>query len=43
MNAQEEKARVDQEKIKRDLQKLKHLQGQLQQDQINASAVSQRE
>jgi hypothetical protein len=43
MNNREEKARADQEKIKKDLQKLKCLQEQLQQDQVNASAVSQRE
>jgi hypothetical protein len=43
MNAWEEKARVDQEKVKKDLQELKHLQEQLQQDQVNASAVSQQE
>jgi hypothetical protein len=41
MNAREEKARADQEKVKKDLQKLKRLQEQLQQDQVNASAVSQ--
>jgi hypothetical protein len=43
MNARVEKARADQEKIKKDLQKLKRLQEQLRQDQVNASAVSQRE
>jgi hypothetical protein len=43
MNVREEKARADQEKVKKDLQKLKHLQEQLWQDQVNASAVSQRE
>jgi ElaB/YqjD/DUF883 family membrane-anchored ribosome-binding protein len=43
MNTQEEKARADQEKIKKDLQKLKHLQEQLWQDQVNASAISQQE
>jgi hypothetical protein len=43
MNTREEKARADQEKVKKDLQKLKHLQEQLWQDQVNASAVSQRE
>jgi hypothetical protein len=41
MNAREEKARANQEKVKKDLQKLKRLQEQLQQDQVNASAVSQ--
>jgi hypothetical protein len=43
MNVQEEKARADQEKVKKDLQKLKCLQEQLWQDQVNASAVSQQE
>jgi ABC-type nitrate/sulfonate/bicarbonate transport system substrate-binding protein len=43
MNAREEKARANQEKVKKDLQKLKRLQEQLQQDRVNASAVSQRE
>jgi hypothetical protein len=43
MNTREEKARADQEKIKKDLQKLKRLQEQLRQDQVNASAISQRE
>jgi hypothetical protein len=43
MNVREEKARADQERVKKDLQKLKHLQEQLRQDQVNASAVSQRE
>jgi hypothetical protein len=43
MNVQEEKARADQEKVKKDLQKLKHLQEQLRQDQVKASAVSQQE
>jgi hypothetical protein len=43
MNVREEKARADQERVKKDLQKLKHLQEQLWQDQVNASAVSQRE
>jgi iron only hydrogenase large subunit-like protein len=41
MNTREEKARADQEKVKKDLQKLKCLQEQLQQDQVNTSAVSQ--
>jgi PIN domain nuclease of toxin-antitoxin system len=41
MNAWEEKARADQEKIKKDLQKLKYLQEQLRRDQVNASAISQ--
>jgi hypothetical protein len=41
MNIWEEKARADQEKVMKDLQKLKYLQEQLQQDQVNASAVSQ--
>jgi hypothetical protein len=43
MNAREEKARADQEKVKGDLQKLKRLREQLWQDQANASAISQRE
>jgi hypothetical protein len=43
MNAREVKASPDQEKVKKDLQKLKRLQEQLQQDQVNASAVSQQE
>jgi hypothetical protein len=43
MNVREEKARVDQERVKKDLQKLECLQEQLWQDQVNASAVSQRE
>jgi cytochrome c556 len=43
MDALEVKARTDQEKVKKDLQKLKCLQEQLQQDQVNASAVSQQE
>jgi hypothetical protein len=43
MNAQEAKASIDQEKVKKDLRKLKHLQEQLQQDQVNASTISQQE
>jgi hypothetical protein len=43
MNAREVKASADQEKVKKDLQKLKRLQEQRQQDQVNASAVSQQE
>jgi hypothetical protein len=43
MDAREVKARADQEKVKKDLQQLKHLQEQLRQDQVNASAVSQQE
>jgi hypothetical protein len=43
MNAWEEKARADQDRVKKDLQKLKCLQEQLQQEQVNASAVSQQE
>jgi hypothetical protein len=43
MNAREEKARADQERVKKDLQKLKCLQEQLWQDQVNASAVSYQE
>jgi hypothetical protein len=43
MNVWEEKARADQEKVKKEIQKLKCLQEQLQQDQVNASAVSQQE
>jgi hypothetical protein len=41
MNVWEEKARADQEKVKKDLENLKRLQEQLQQDQVNASPVSQ--
>jgi hypothetical protein len=41
MDAREVKARADQEKVKKDLQKLKRLQEQLRRDQVNASAVSQ--
>jgi hypothetical protein len=43
MNAREVKASADQEMVKKDLRKLKCLQKQLQQDQVNASAVSQQE
>jgi hypothetical protein len=43
MNVREEKARANQEKVKKDIQKLKHLQEQLRQDQVKASAVSQQE
>jgi hypothetical protein len=43
IDAREVKARANQEKVKKDLQKLKHLQDQLWQDQVNASAVSQQE
>jgi hypothetical protein len=43
MNAREEKARADQEKVKKDLRKLKRLQEQLRQDHVNACAVSQQE
>jgi hypothetical protein len=43
MNDREIKASADQEKVKKDLRKLKSLQEQLQQDQANASAVSQQE
>jgi hypothetical protein len=43
MNDREIKASADQEKVKKDLRKLKRLQEQLQQDQANSSAVSQRE
>jgi hypothetical protein len=43
MDAREVKARADQEKVKKDLQKLKCLQEQLRQDHVNASAVSQQE
>jgi hypothetical protein len=43
MNAREEKARADQDRVKKDLQRLKCLQEQLRQDQVNASAVSQQE
>jgi hypothetical protein len=43
MNAREVKASADQEKVKKDLRKLKRLQERLQQDQVNASTVSQQE
>jgi hypothetical protein len=43
MTAQEAKASANQEKVKKDLQKLKRLQEQLRQDQVNASAISQQE
>jgi hypothetical protein len=43
MTAREVKASGNQEKVKEDLQKLKRLQEQLHQDQVNASAVSQQE
>jgi hypothetical protein len=43
MDAREVRARADQEKVKKDLQKLKRLQEQLRQDQVNASGVSQQE
>jgi Skp family chaperone for outer membrane proteins len=43
MNAREVKASADQEQVKKDLWRLKRLQEQLQQDQVNASAVSQQE
>jgi hypothetical protein len=43
MTAQEAKASANQEKVKKDLQKLKYLQEQLRQDQVNAAAVSQQE
>jgi hypothetical protein len=43
MTAREAKASANQEKVKKDLQKLKCLQEQLRQDQVNASAVSQQE
>jgi hypothetical protein len=43
MTAQEAKASANQEKVKKDLQKLKCLQEQLWQDQVNAAAVSQQE
>jgi hypothetical protein len=43
MNTREVKARGDQEKVKKDLQKLKRLQERLRQDYVNASAVSQQE
>jgi hypothetical protein len=41
MTAQEAKASANQEKVKKDLQKLKCLQEQLRQDQVNTSAISQ--
>jgi DNA polymerase III alpha subunit (gram-positive type) len=43
MTAREAKASANQEKVKKDLQKLKRLQEQLQQDQVKASATSQQE
>jgi hypothetical protein len=43
MNDRDIKASADQEKVKKDLWKLRRLQEQLQQDQVNASAVSQQE
>jgi hypothetical protein len=43
MNAQEVKASAEQEKVTKDLRKLKRLQEKLQQDQVNVSAVSQQE
>jgi hypothetical protein len=43
IDAREVKARADQERVKKDLQKLKHLQEQLRQHQVNASVVSQQE
>jgi Ribonuclease G/E len=43
MTAREAKASANQEKVKKDLQQLKRLREQLQQDQVNASAVSQQE
>jgi hypothetical protein len=43
MNAREVKASADQEKVKKDLRRLKRVQEQLQQDQVNASAISQQE
>jgi hypothetical protein len=43
MTAQEAKASANQEKVKKDLKKLKQLQEQLQQDQVKASAASQQE
>jgi DNA polymerase III alpha subunit (gram-positive type) len=43
MTAREAKASANQEKVKKDLQELKCLQEQLQQDQAKASATSQQE
>jgi hypothetical protein len=43
MTAREAKASANQEKVKKDLQKLKRLQEQLRQDQVNALAISQQE
>jgi cupin superfamily acireductone dioxygenase involved in methionine salvage len=43
MTTQEAKASANQEKVKKDLQKLKRLQEQLWQDQVNTSAISQQE
>jgi hypothetical protein len=43
MTAREAKASANQEKVTKDVQELKRLQEQLQQDQVKASAVSQQE
>jgi hypothetical protein len=43
MTAREARASANQEKVKKDLKKLKHLQEQLRQDQVNTSAISQQE
>jgi hypothetical protein len=43
MTAREAKASANQEEVKKDLQKQKRLQGQLQQHQVKASATSQQE
>jgi hypothetical protein len=43
MTTREAKASANQEKVKKDLQRLKCLQEQLWQDQVNASAISQQE
>jgi crotonobetainyl-CoA:carnitine CoA-transferase CaiB-like acyl-CoA transferase len=43
MNAREAKASANQAKVKKDLERLRHLQEQLQQDQGNASTVSHQE
>jgi iron only hydrogenase large subunit-like protein len=43
MTAREAKASANQEKVKKDLKKLKCLQEQLWQDQVNVWAISQQE
>jgi hypothetical protein len=43
MNAREAKASANQAKVKKDLQRLRRLEEQLRQDQVNASAISHQE